>query len=814
MRNDSGIRQVYYVGGARKCVEVGKDIPDEHVTPDLRAVLSAPTTARRPGPPLKRLVEAQNAPGRMVEVGLPRTARTRQDLLSARPVLRAAPERLPGWLAWLASAEAPSPAWEVSDAFPGLPRAGNALSPAEAGALSASLATGMRRALSGEAVPGLRRVAPVPEVPGLPLVVLCCCDAPRWEVRALRGVLLDPDAPALDLVVFEDCSSPAASAAVREVLGLRSGEVEGEMVRCHAAEEGLPSGSTVRYLRRAARVGYTRNANDGGALYDASRHACVIWLNGDTDPGRGWLRALCRALFSGPRVGFACPMSDNNVDWSVPLSAGCSSGEMADALVVSHDGSYPEVFLPSGFCLAVRGSVWAKHGPYDEKAWGTGYGEETDLECKGWVDGWTSVAAPDSFVRHAKSRSFGEDAAIAASHRAIAMIRGRYPWLDKTLREKLSAPAFQVQRARASCIARLPGDSPGASGRVAFLTRSTALSGGNIAMFNAADALRLRGWDARVVSLDAKDADLYDADAATVVFDGEPDLRRSFRAEVFSSGVLVSGSYVTCDAGERLASDGGVRHVLFEQDDERRFAHNRDEGRRARIEAAWRDAPVIAVSSWVADAVEEVRSARGSESSPFHRVRPPVCRAGYDPLTWHPRPRAASAKLRVIAMFRPETAHRGGDLLLAALRILEQSGAAVEVTLFGSRPPPGVSAAYLGRIPHHKLARAVAGADVLVDASPFQGFGLDAAQALASGTALVCLDNGGCREYARNGENAVVLPSGSTAAVLADAIRALSRDASAVSGMQAGAAESVSALSWDNLASEWDAALRALLPGA
>lgn len=811
MRNQSGIRQTYYVGGRRYSVDPDADVPEEHLTEHLRAVLSAPSSARRPGPSLKRLVPAANAPGTFVAVGVPRTEAARLERLSASRTLAASPQRLPGWLSALGGSgglwSAPDGSW---------PPEGEKAAD-RVGQWTRGLAVAMRRVLRGEPSAfagreeGLSRREPPPApLPGIPLVVLCACDAPRWEVRAIRGVLYDEDAPPLDLRVVEDASAPAASAAVREALGVPEDAPDGEWIDCPGGD--LPAGSTVRYLRRPSRVGYLRNANDGAADFSPDRHSCAVWLNGDTDPGRGWLRALLRALASGPRVGFASPLSDNNVDWSVPLAEGCTPDEMADALLVAHDGTYPEMFLPSGFCLAVRAEVWSAFGPFDEATWGTGYGEETDLECKAWEKGWTAVAAPDAFVRHAKSRSFGGETASEASRRAISIIRTRYPWLDRTLREKLSAKPFQDLRARAGCLWRLPGDAPVDRGGVAFLTRSLTLSGGNLAMVLAADHLRRRGWDARLCALESRDLDLYDMDAAPIVFDGEPDLRRTFRADVFSRGLLVSGSYVTCDAGERVALDGGIVHVLFEQDDERRFAHNRGEGQRARIEAAWRDGHVVAVSSWVADAVEEVRRAAGGKLRADLPLRPPVCRAGFDPLVWYPRPRAEVPRIRVAAMYRPETAHRGGDVLLSVMRALDSAGAAVDFVLFGSRPPPGVRCDYVGKLPHHLLSRVVAGCDVLFDPSPFQGLGLDALQGLASGLALVCYENGGCREYALPGVNAVVLPPSASPASAVDALSALSRDRGALRLLQDAAPVSVSHLAWPALVGEWESALLPLLP--
>ncbi len=60
--------------------------------------------------------------------------------------------------------------------------------------------------------------------------------------------------------------------------------------------------------------------------------------------------------------------------------------------------------------------------------------------------------------------------------------------------------------------------------------------------------------------------------------------------------------------------------------------------------------------------------------------------------------------------------------------------------------------------PQDALARLYSGSDIYLCPSWDEGLGMPAMEAMACGAALVTYDNGGCRDYARDGETALVAP--------------------------------------------------------
>jgi glycosyltransferase involved in cell wall biosynthesis len=57
-----------------------------------------------------------------------------------------------------------------------------------------------------------------------------------------------------------------------------------------------------------------------------------------------------------------------------------------------------------------------------------------------------------------------------------------------------------------------------------------------------------------------------------------------------------------------------------------------------------------------------------------------------------------------------------------------------------------------------QLARIYSAADIFIDGSDFQGFGRCGLEAMACGTPCVLTSTGGVSEYARDGENALLVP--------------------------------------------------------
>lgn len=153
----------------------------------------------------------------------------------------------------------------------------------------------------------------------------------------------------------------------------------------------------------------------------------------------------------------------------------------------------------------------------------------------------------------------------------------------------------------------------------------------------------------------------------------------------------------------------------------------------------------LANSTWTADQVEREIG-----------HRPVVLLGGIN--ADHFRPVQVPKRYPILCM-GGDREWKGTDDILAAARLLD-----LPVETYDGKD-----------LPQEAMAAEYAAAEVFVVGSHFEGFGQPGLEALACGTPLVTTDNGGCRDYAFDGETALVVPPRDPVA-MANAIARLRAD--------------------------------------
>jgi glycosyltransferase involved in cell wall biosynthesis len=155
----------------------------------------------------------------------------------------------------------------------------------------------------------------------------------------------------------------------------------------------------------------------------------------------------------------------------------------------------------------------------------------------------------------------------------------------------------------------------------------------------------------------------------------------------------------------------------------------------------------IVISTWLADAMRERFDSEADvlvtpvDSSLFHRVAVAPASAG-------PR----------VLMLHHEYAWKGVADGLAAVARARLAVPTLHLVGFGVKPPRhGMPYDEFHADPaQESLAALYSGADIYLCPSWDEGLGMPPMEAMACGAALVTYDNGGCRDYARDGETALV----------------------------------------------------------
>jgi glycosyltransferase involved in cell wall biosynthesis len=171
-------------------------------------------------------------------------------------------------------------------------------------------------------------------------------------------------------------------------------------------------------------------------------------------------------------------------------------------------------------------------------------------------------------------------------------------------------------------------------------------------------------------------------------------------------------------------------------------------GSAERVDATYR-LPLrkIVISTWLRDVL---RDRFGADAE--------VLVTPVDRRLFHPVPDGAASGPPRVLMLHHEYAWKGvADGLEAVARARRQGGELVLVG-FGTRAPRGALPydEFHRDPPQASLARLYGGCPIFLCPSWDEGLGMPAMEAMACGAALVTYDNGGCRDYARDGETALV----------------------------------------------------------
>jgi glycosyltransferase involved in cell wall biosynthesis len=244
----------------------------------------------------------------------------------------------------------------------------------------------------------------------------------------------------------------------------------------------------------------------------------------------------------------------------------------------------------------------------------------------------------------------------------------------------------------------------------------------------------------------------------------------AMRQQLPEADLVVATHWSTAEWVRDLVAAGrALRAAYFLQDYEAWFYPETAHTTRARVKASYdMIADKIATSAWLA----EMLRADGYEA----RVVAP----GLDLDVFYPRPLDKPVPPTVLAMARPRTPRRGFETVVAALERVHHAFPQARLVLFGERlgemplPFPYRGAGVI--TDPQRLARVYSGTRVHFDGSDFQAFGRANLEAMACGAVSVITDTGGVREYARDGENSLLVePQDPSAA--ADAIVRLLGDA-------------------------------------
>lgn len=297
--------------------------------------------------------------------------------------------------------------------------------------------------------------------------------------------------------------------------------------------------------------------------------------------------------------------------------------------------------------------------------------------------------------------------------------------------------------------------------RVLFVSPIRVLGGGANSIILVARAMQRMGVDAQIMNLNVHrswfEKNYPDLKLPVVFADVEdiPRLAANFDAVIATSNPTVAW---IAPAAEKLPD---LKLGYYIQDYEPYF-YPPDSHEFQKATASYtltQNLLRMVTTAWISEQIQL-----------HHHIQSAIVGGHIDTDLFRPHPRTDPSwpdrPLRITAMIRPATSRRNPKLTMAILRrASEMYPSRVQIRLFGcDSTDPGFASLeqdfvwqLAGQLRSTQVVNLFNEADIFVDFSDFQAFGLTAVEAMATGLAVIAPANGGTQDYAQNEQNCLVV---------------------------------------------------------
>lgn len=342
--------------------------------------------------------------------------------------------------------------------------------------------------------------------------------------------------------------------------------------------------------------------------------------------------------------------------------------------------------------------------------------------------------------------------------------------------------------------------------RVTILCPHVRIAGGVRAVLTYADRLAARGHDVEVVVpaggwLRARRRARASARPAWMPGLGVPIrwVARWRPGALRDGDALLATAWQSAPVVAAAPARCGAKFYLVQHDES--LYH----GRPGDVAATYRlPLAKIVISTWLRDVMRE---RHGSDAE---LIVTPVDRA-----LFHPVPVAVTTPRPRVLMLHHHYPWKGVADGLDAVARVRAEGQALHLVGFGLKAPrpPVPYDEFHADPPQTGLAALYSGADVYLCPSWDEGLGMPPMEAMACGVALVSYDNGGCRDYARPGETALLARRRDVGELAACLARALADEPLRRRLAAAGQALVTAEFDWDRAVARLEAVLGLTCPG-
>lgn len=206
-------------------------------------------------------------------------------------------------------------------------------------------------------------------------------------------------------------------------------------------------------IKNEKNLGFVKTINKASKL--VNNH--FVLLNTDIELPKNWLERLIKPLYANKdlKISSVTPFTNSGVFFSYPIWK--ENNELINNLTLTEiDNAFNNInpifnkniiiHSGTGYCMAINYQCWNEIGEFDEKLFEKGYGEENDWCFRAIQKGYINILAPNLFVYHKHSGSFGNEEREKLMQKHLAILIDKYPKEIEICRQFDIADPFKIYR--------------------------------------------------------------------------------------------------------------------------------------------------------------------------------------------------------------------------------------------------------------------------------------------------------------------------------------------------------------------------------
>jgi len=555
-----------------------------------------------------------------------------------------------------------------------------------------------------------------------------------------------PFVPSVDIIiaVFNACSS--AVKCIESIQSETPKWLDAKITIVDDCSDRYTSEKLIEMLLKFENVNVIKTEKNSGYLpainlaTEKTNAPWICYVNSDVVVTDGWITKMIFAAEMNENVAIVNPFTNNAAHLSIQYPFGSNFQDVSEKISSCSERRNFEIVTPVGFCMLVWRQALNEVGGYDVDYYGKGYGEECDLYMRLEEAGYKSIMADDAFVYHEGGQTFsqiGKQKEFEFAGYTKFMKRWKTKIEPKLKKFNRESPQFYIRK----LLDKQKTDRP----EVVFVFREVSLCGGVLAVVRICNRLNELGWNASFACTQAKLSDLKKMGLrfTPYIFKDKNDLVRGLSKILTKGASVVATIWITTNEVveiEKRRSD--IVSHYFMQDAEYRFCFPNGTPYVAKekvVETYNSIERKVINSDWV---VEDAKSL--GMVGKIKKIG-----IGVDTNMFYPEEKKES--LNVLVHCRPSTPRRGWKFISEVLKKVQAVKSDFTITTY-DQPPVGLSGCdHKGQVTSQELAKLMRQASVFFEGSKYQGWGMQALEAMSTGLALVSTLNQGIDNYGTDG---------------------------------------------------------------